>query len=392
MGVAWPKHIKAKFKAETLRLRKLGRTFREIDKELGISKSFYLAYEDKEFATDIVARVLALREEAQSYREIGEKLGVSETTVRTVWLRADDERQKAITSRIASKTGKAGAEARWGGSEEERQASVLQMRESQQRTIAKRAKVVEPAVKEQGPLRAYGYVRVSTEEQSKEGISLAVQEQRIRSYADAKEWELVKIVGDPGYSGKNTKRPGLQEILAHCQSDGLDIVIIYKLDRLSRRVRDLYEIVEDVLVPNNIGLASITESLDTSTPTGRAFFGFTALMAQLERERIGERVSDARMFRDEQGEWTGRQPHGYTLAYDAEGKRVKGKLTTVPAQLQMYKRARELWESGAGVRAVAKRLKVNYGLANRLVHTDVKKLKKRMRKYLHVPNEKEANH
>ena len=171
-----------------------------------------------------------------------------------------------------------------------------------------------------------------------------------------------------------------------CKSNGVDVIVVYKLDRLSRRTRDMFELVEDVFEKNKVELASVTETIDTSTAMGSAFFGILTVLAQLERERIGERVSDARAFRDEKGEWTGRPPYGYELAFDDKGERIKGKLVAVPSKLKHYAIAKKMYDDGYSQKAIS----AKFGFKSirgsvRLIETDVKDLRKRMRKYLYKP-------
>jgi site-specific DNA recombinase len=98
-----------------------------------------------------------------------------------------------------------------------------------------------------GP-EAVGYARVSTDEQAREGVSLEAQQSRIRAYAEAKGLALSDILADEGYSGKNLKRPALQELLARCERGEVGAVIVLKLDRLTRQTRHLLSMVEDVFL------------------------------------------------------------------------------------------------------------------------------------------------
>lgn len=385
MGKAYPKDIKAKFKARVMDLVQKDYTFKEIAEEVGIASSFafQLAWEGREYKSDLVEKIRCLRyQEKMTFKKIAKKLGIGATTVRTVLLRSKEEEELEVQREIMRVSGKKGAEARWGKGEKEKRKQVLKMRQSFERTMEKRRKVIEKEeVEAPGPVRAVGYLRVSTEEQAKKGISLDAQEKSIFSFIEAKGWKLVECVRDPGFSGKNMNRPGLQKIIKLCKSNGVDVVVVYKLDRLSRRMRDMLELVDDVFEKNGIDLACVTETIDTSTAMGRTFFWIITILAQLERERIGERVSDARTFRDNKGEWTGRTPYGYELAY-VNGKRIKGKLRMDESKMKLYEQAKDLWRKGVGVRSISAKLGVKYGLANRLVCTDVKALNKRMNKYL----------
>ena len=96
-------------------------------------------------------------------------------------------------------------------------------------------------------MRAVGYVRVSTEDQATHGVSLDAQEEKIRAYCVAKDWELVRLIRDEGQSAKNLNRPGMQELLCGCRARAWDVVVVLKLDRLTRSVKDLGFLVEDAL-------------------------------------------------------------------------------------------------------------------------------------------------
>lgn len=162
-------------------------------------------------------------------------------------------------------------------------------------------------------IRVAIYVRVSTQEQAKEGYSVGEQTDRLRKFAEAHDWIIVNVYVDAGHSGANTDRPALQEMIADLKAGKIDKVLVYKLDRLSRSQKDTLELIEDVFLPNNTDFESMTEKLDTSTPQGRLFLGILAAFAQLEREMIKERMSMGRYARIKEGKWQGgaRVPFGY---------------------------------------------------------------------------------
>jgi site-specific DNA recombinase len=157
------------------------------------------------------------------------------------------------------------------------------------------------------------YVRVSTQEQAKEGYSVGEQTDRLRKFAEAHDWIIVKIYTDAGHSGANTDRPALQQMIEDLKAGKIDKVLVYKLDRLSRSQKDTLELIEDVFLPNNTDFESMTEKLDTSTPQGRLFLGILAAFAQLEREMISERMSMGMYARIKEGKWRGgaQVPYGY---------------------------------------------------------------------------------
>ena len=101
-----------------------------------------------------------------------------------------------------------------------------------------------------------GYSRVSSEEQAAHGISIDAQRGILEGYAAMRE-TTIRIFEDAGYSGKNTQRPALQALLDKCRDGGVSAVVVWKLDRLSRSLRDTLTIIEDVFQPRNITLVLI---------------------------------------------------------------------------------------------------------------------------------------
>lgn len=144
-----------------------------------------------------------------------------------------------------------------------------------------------------------GYVRVSSDAQT-ENYSIPQQTSLIESYCTAKGWVLVQTYVDGGYTGANTNRPALKELLSNL---GLyDLVLVYKLDRLSRKQKDTLELIE-LFDKQGVKFASIQENFDTSTPLGMAMVGILSTFAQLEREQIKERMALGRKGRTEKGLW-----------------------------------------------------------------------------------------
>ncbi|MDD5529528.1 MAG: recombinase family protein [bacterium] len=160
------------------------------------------------------------------------------------------------------------------------------------------------------PIKAVGYIRVSTAEQEKEGLSLDAQRDQIETYAKLKNLRSLTILSD-SVSGKNMKREGLQALLNHCDN-GVKHVIVYKLDRLSRSTRDLLALIE-LFRERDITFHSITESIDTTTAQGRFFFTLMGALSALERELIGERTKEALRYKKEKGEWMGKPGLGYDV-------------------------------------------------------------------------------
>lgn len=156
------------------------------------------------------------------------------------------------------------------------------------------------------------YLRVSTVDQAKEGYSIGEQEARLRDYSKAMQWEIHRVYVDPGYSGGNIDRPGLQELIKDVEAGILDKVVVYKLDRLSRSQYDTLFLIQKVFLPNDCDFVSMTENFSTGSPLGRAMIGFLAVFAQLEKDRINERMVMGKDARAKLGLWNGgTEPIGY---------------------------------------------------------------------------------
>lgn len=118
--------------------------------------------------------------------------------------------------------------------------------------------------------RAALYIRVSTLEQAQEGYSVGEQKERLIAYCKAKDWIIADIYVDGGYTGSNLNRPGIQKLIS--ETDKFDLVLVYKLDRLSRSQRDTLYLIEEVFRPKGVDFISMQESFDTSTPSGKSNF------------------------------------------------------------------------------------------------------------------------
>lgn len=166
--------------------------------------------------------------------------------------------------------------------------------------------------------RVIVYSRVSTEEQADRGVSLAAQEERCRAYAGLYQLEVVQAVADRGLSGKSLDRPALQDALAMIEDGAADGLLVAKLDRLTRSVRDLGELLDGLF--KSAALFSVSEQIDTRSAGGRLVLNVLASVSQWEREAIGERTATALRHKRSRGERVGSVPLGYALSPD--GRRV----------------------------------------------------------------------
>jgi site-specific DNA recombinase len=168
-------------------------------------------------------------------------------------------------------------------------------------------------------VRVNGYRRVSTDEQASSGLGLAAQEAKIRAYCDLYELDLIRIITDEGESGKSLDRPGMAELLTELRrrKDGIDGVVIAKLDRLTRSLRDWADLIDEFFSEKAAKrLFSVGDSIDTRTAGGRLVLNVLMTVAQWEREIIGERTKDALQAKIAKGERCGRVRFGYDLAGD----------------------------------------------------------------------------
>lgn len=159
------------------------------------------------------------------------------------------------------------------------------------------------------------YVRVSTDMQV-EGYSIDAQIDLLKSYLKSKEWYNFKIYTDPGFSGKNLKRPAIQKLIQDCKDGKIDTVLVFKLDRISRSQKDTLYLIEEIFNRYNVGFISIRENFDTTTPFGKAMIGVLSVFAQLERETILERTRLGLKKRAEDGYWRGGGKTPFAYDYD----------------------------------------------------------------------------
>lgn len=161
-------------------------------------------------------------------------------------------------------------------------------------------------------MRAVGYARVSTEEQASTGCSLEAQVSKIGSFAALYDVELVEVVSDAGQSAKNLNRPGLQRVLRMLGDGTADGIVISKLDRLTRSVRDWATLIDQYFA-KHASLLSVDDRIDTQTAAGRVVLNLLVAISQWEIECIQERTSTALKYKQKQGIHVGAPPFGYRV-------------------------------------------------------------------------------
>jgi site-specific DNA recombinase len=164
-------------------------------------------------------------------------------------------------------------------------------------------------------MQAIGYARVSTDKQAERGVSLEAQNEKIRAMALVHDAEILDIIVDGGESAKSLNRPGMQRLLSLVDAGEVKTVIVAKLDRLTRSVKDLCELLER-FERRGVALVSVAESLDTGSAAGRLVLNIMTAVSQWEREAIGERTRDALGHKRRQRERVGNIAFGYRLAPD----------------------------------------------------------------------------
>lgn len=198
------------------------------------------------------------------------------------------------------------------------------------------------------------YVRVSTENQI-ENYSIEEQMERLKAYCSAKDWMIYKIYTDPGYSGGNTNRPALQQMLQDVHTGRLDMIAVYKLDRLSRSQKDTLTLIEDEFIAHNVEFVSMSENFDTSTPFGRAMIGILSVFAQLEKDQITERFTMGRIGRSKAGLYHGgpTPPTGY--------KYIDGELIVDVYKAPQVQEVYERFLSGYSINSIQRYMHDKYG-------------------------------
>jgi DNA invertase Pin-like site-specific DNA recombinase len=169
------------------------------------------------------------------------------------------------------------------------------------------------------------YCRVSTEEQATEGFSIDGQADKLRVYAELHDLGDVTVIADPGRSGKDLERPGLQQVLAMVDQAHVANVLTWRLDRLSRNLSDLI-LLADRFGQAGVALHSFTEKIDLSSATGRMFYNILGSFAQFYREQLAENVRMGMQQAVRQGRWVNRPKTGYDLV---DGELVPNEMAPV---------------------------------------------------------------
>ncbi|GIN99999.1 integrase [Brevibacillus halotolerans] len=212
------------------------------------------------------------------------------------------------------------------------------------------------------------YVRVSTDEQAKEGFSIPAQRERLRAFCKSQGWEIIEEYIEEGWSAKDIQRPQMQRLLKDIKKGTLDMVLVYRLDRLTRSVLDLYLLLQ-MFDKHDVAFRSATEVYDTSTAMGRLFITLVAALAQWERENLAERVKfGIEQMIDEGKKPGGHSPFGYHFDKDFT-------CTIIEQEAKIVEKIYQWYVEGFGYRSIAKQLNemdVSPRIAKRWNHISIR--------------------
>jgi len=199
-------------------------------------------------------------------------------------------------------------------------------------------------------MRVAIYTRVSTEDQAREGTSLEVQKEFLVNYAKREGWEVVEIYVDDGYSGYSIERPALKKMLSDVKKKKFDMILVHKIDRFSRNLRELLNLVDE-FESLDISFKSATEVYDTSNSAGKMMFQQLGSFAEFERNRIKERVFPGMIKGVERGNWQGARysPYGYSYNKLDPEKRLR----VVKEEADIVKMIYMMYLSGQSTQQIA---------------------------------------
>ena len=191
-------------------------------------------------------------------------------------------------------------------------------------------------------MKAIGYVRVSTQEQAEEGASLEAQQDRIKAWCLANEYELTNVYIDAGISGKGMNRQGLQDALAVVGKDSA--LVACSLSRISRSTKDMLTIAE-TLESKGADLVSLSERIDTTSAAGKMVFKMLAVLNEFEHDLVSERTKAVLAHKKAKGEKYGTVPFGY--------REVDGRLIEVQSELDILANIVSMRNQGKTLRFIA---------------------------------------
>ena len=188
------------------------------------------------------------------------------------------------------------------------------------------------------------YVRVSTEEQSREGFSLKEQEERLKEFCNFKRYEIYKIYKDAGISAKNDKRPAYQEMMSDVKNKNINVIVAFKLDRLTRSVYDIEKLMKTVN-DYECDIDCMADESNTTTSNGRMVMRIMTSVSQNEIEKCSERTKFGMVGAIKSGHIPNRTPLGF--------KRIDKKLVPDPLTKDVIVRVFDLYLEGKSHQTIA---------------------------------------
>ncbi|WP_415322907.1 recombinase family protein [Clostridium perfringens] len=203
------------------------------------------------------------------------------------------------------------------------------------------------------------YARVSTVEQAEEGYSIDEQERLLREYCEKHDLDVYKAYSDRGISGKDIKhRPELKEMLKDSEENKFDMVLVWKINRLSRKLADVLKMVE-LFDKNNVTFKSYSEPFETNTPAGKMQFQMMALIGEFERGTIAQNVKMGMLARAREGKWCGNRVLGYDIVpveRSLNKKRKETKLVINEKEADIVRLIFNEYSNGNGYKAITNKL------------------------------------
>lgn len=195
-----------------------------------------------------------------------------------------------------------------------------------------------------------GYVRVSTDMQVQEGISIDIQKKRLQMFCESKDWKLVEIYTDEGISGKDMERSGLKSLLTDISKD--EILLVTDVSRFSRSTGDAITMIK-WLQDKGVSFVAIVGDIDLSTPMGRCLFRMLVSFYELERETLSANVSTTMQMLSKEGKLRPRPPFGYKFV----GKDCD--YVEVPEQQEIINQIKMLYSNGVNLTKICEILNNN---------------------------------
>jgi DNA invertase Pin-like site-specific DNA recombinase len=214
-------------------------------------------------------------------------------------------------------------------------------------------------------MKAIGYIRVSTEEQARDGQSLERQQALIRAESDRQHWELTSILRDEGVSGGKpaAKRPGFSALTDAIRTRAAEVVVVSDISRLSRSQKDTLIFIEDVCLPSHAHLYAIDKGfIENNTVSGTMDLTLRSLLAEVYRKEISEKTLRAMAFKRQRGELLGGSgPFGFCSVdngkrrIDRDGQeRIIFDLVPLPEEQATIHRITALHKAGASLAVIAR--------------------------------------